>query len=112
ACITILKFFFNGDDYVPDPMVPSDDGSTLMKYTGPDAGKLTVNGELHKLASNVSFGHGIHAGIHWRTDTYESIRLGPELAIRFLEDRARTYNEPFSVTFTKLDGQPHTITNP
>jgi len=58
---------------------------------------LTVNGELHKLASNVSFGHGIHAGIHWRSDTYQSILLGEEVAIRFLRERAKTYNEHFAV---------------
>jgi hypothetical protein len=33
-----------------------------MPYLGPET--LTLNGELHKLAHNISFGHAILAGIH------------------------------------------------
>ena len=69
ACITVLKFFFNGDTPILNPLVPSADGLMLEPYNGTDAGQMTVNGELHKLAHNISFGHGIHAGIHWRSDT-------------------------------------------
>jgi len=111
ACITVLKFFFDGDSVVPNPMVSQSDGSGLVPYTGSDAGQLTVNGELHKLAHNVSFGHGIHAGIHWRSDTDVSIQLGEAVALSFLEDRARTYNEPFSIRIQKVDGTYATITN-
>jgi hypothetical protein len=110
ACITALKFFFKGDDPVPNPIV-STDGNTTSSYTGPDANMLTVNGELHKLASNISFGHGIHAGIHWRSDTLTSIQLGEAVALSFLRDHARTYNESFTVTLTKLDGSTATISN-
>ena len=70
ACITVLKFFFDGDAVFEQPVVPSSDGLALEPYTGPH--DLTVNGELHKLAHNISFGHGIHAGIHWRSDTDRS----------------------------------------
>jgi hypothetical protein len=70
-----------------------------------------VNGELHKIASNVSFGHGIHAGIHWRSDTDTSIELGEAIALSVLLDRAHTYNEKFTVNLTKLDGTTATITN-
>jgi hypothetical protein len=73
--------------------------------------QLTVNGELHKLAHNISFGHGIHAGIHWRSDTDTSILLGQAAALSYLRDRAHTYNERFSVSLTKLDGATETITN-
>jgi hypothetical protein len=111
ACITVLKFFFDGDFVVPDPQVPSSDGTTLNNYTGSDAGQLTVNGELHKLAHNISFGHGIHAGIHWRSDTDTSIQLGEEVALSVLRDRAHTYNEKFTVKLTKLDGSIATISN-
>jgi hypothetical protein len=45
--------------------MPSRDGTTLNNYMGSDAGQITVNGELHRMADNISFGHGIHAGIHW-----------------------------------------------
>ena len=111
ACITILKFFFNGDFVIPDPQVPSSDGMKLNKYTGSDAAQLTVNGELHKLAHNISFGHGIHAGIHWRSDTDTSIQLGEAVALSLLRDRAHTYNEKFTVTLKKVDGSIATISN-
>ena len=111
ACITVLKFFFDGDFVIPDPQVPSGDGTKLNGYTESDAGQMTVNGELHKLAHNISFGHGIHAGIHWRSDTDTSIQLGEALALSVLQDRAHTYNEKFTVKLKKVDGSIATITN-
>ncbi len=111
ACITVLKFFFDGSFVIPNPQVPSSDGLSLSDYTGSDAGELTVNGELNKLGHNVSFGHGIHAGIHWRSDTDTSLLLGEAVALSFLRDRARTYNEPFTVQITKFDGTTATILN-
>jgi len=72
---------------------------------------MTVNGELHKVAHNISFGHGIHAGIHWRSDTDYSIRLGEEVALRFLQDQAHTYQEKVAVDLKKIDGSTVTITN-
>ena len=91
--------------------MPSNDGLSLLDYTGPDAGELTVNGELNKLGHNVSFGHGIHAGIHWRSDTDTSLLLGEAVALSFLQDKAQTYNEPFTVQLTKFDGTTATISN-
>ncbi len=111
ACITLLKFFFDGTYVIPKPQVPTDDGLSLVPYTGTDAGQITVGGELNKLAHNVSFGHGLHAGIHWRSDSDDSMLLGEAFAISLLQDRAQTYNEKFTVTFTKLDGSMATISN-
>jgi hypothetical protein len=111
ACVTALKFFFDGDFVIPSPVMPTNDGQQLVPYTGNDAGQITVNGELNKLANNVSFGHGIHAGIHWRTDTSSSIQLGEAVAISILQDRARAYREPFTVSFRKIDGATATISN-
>ena len=111
ACITILKFFFDGDFVIPDPLVPTEDGLSLVPYTGSDRNQLTVNGELNKLAHNVSFGHGIHAGIHWRSDTDVSMVIGEATAISILQDQAQTFNEKFTVHFTKLDGTTATISN-
>lgn len=111
ACITLLKFFFDGNFVIPSPLVPTNDGLSLVAYTGHDAGQITVNGELNKLAHNVSFGHGIQAGIHWRSDSDQSMVLGEALAISILQDRAQTYNERFTVSFTKLDGTTATISN-
>jgi len=111
ACITILKFFFDGNFVIPDPLVPTEDGLSLVPYTGSDRNKITVNGELNKLAHNVSFGHGIHAGIHWRSDTDVSMLLGEATAISILQDQAQTFNEKFTVQFTKLDGTLATLSN-
>ena len=111
ACITVLKFFFDGSFVISNPQVPSEDGLSLASYTGADAGQLTVNGELAKLGHNVSFGHGIHAGIHWRSDTDTSLLLGEAVALSFLKEKARTYNEPFTIHLTKFDGTTATISN-
>jgi len=128
ACITAIKFFFDcsrniqplltgGDSprlpsgQLRNVFVPSDDGLSLNNYTGSDAGNLTINGELNKLAWNISLGHGIHAGIHFRSSTYQSILLGEEVALAILRDRALSYSEPFAVTITKFDGTNALITN-
>lgn len=111
AAITFLKFFFDETHVFANPQVPSNDGLSLLPYTGGDAGQITVGGELHKLAHNVSFGHGIHAGIHWRYSTDSSIRLGEALAISMLQDKAKLYHEKFTCSFTNLDGNTVTISN-
>jgi hypothetical protein len=110
ACITVLKFFFDGAHMLSNPIV-SADGTTPTAYTGSDANALTVNGELHKLASNISYGHGVHAGIHWRSDTVTSMQLGEAAALSYLRDHAHTYNEKFSISLTKFDGSTATISN-
>jgi hypothetical protein len=119
ACITALKFFFDGSQRVRplltnagrDVYQPSTDGLSLNTYTGADAVNLDINGELNKLAYNISFGHGIHAGIHFRSSTYWSILLGEQVALSALRDRARGYNEPFSISIRKFDGTIATISN-
>jgi hypothetical protein len=113
ACITVLKFFFDGTFQIQKPLMPSSDGTATAAYVAPmGEPPLTVNGELHKLAHNISFAHGILAGIHWRSDTDTSIQLGEAVALSYLRDRARTYNEKFSISLTKLDGTIATISNP
>jgi hypothetical protein len=115
ACITVLKYFFNGDLVLTNPQVPALNGTELQPWDyNPASGKpglLTVNGELHKLAHTVTFGHGLHGGIHWRSDSDASIKLGEAVAIRMLEDLTCTYAEPVNITITKLDGTTHTFQN-
>jgi hypothetical protein len=109
ACVTILKALFDEHYVIPNPIVPTTDGLALVPYTGPDAGSLTVGGELTKLAANVAFGRNI-AGVHWRSDGTESLKLGEEVAISLLQDQRKTYNEDFhGFTFTKFDGTVITI---
>jgi hypothetical protein len=80
ACITTIKFFLDCSQKLRplltaagrDVMAPSSDGLSLDTYTGADRDSLDINGELNKLAYNISFGHGIHAGIHFRSSSYWS----------------------------------------
>jgi hypothetical protein len=119
ACITLLKFFFKGSEKLQpllqaaghDLYEASADGTSLSVYTGADAGALDINGELTKLAYNVTFGHGIHAGIHFRSSSYWSLLLGEQVALALLQDRAKSYNEPFTISLKKFDGTTATISN-
>src|SRR5262249_32239475 len=94
-----------------DVMVASEDGLSLVPYTGSDRDSLTVNGELSKLAWNITIGHGIHAGIHFRSSSHYSMVLGEQVGISILQDRAKSYAEPFTIQITKLDDTTTTITN-
>jgi hypothetical protein len=100
ACITILKFWFDESFVLPSPVTPSADGSTLL----PIVATLTVGGELNKLAANVAYGRNI-AGVHWRSDAFESLKLGEQLALSFLRDQKPMYHEVFGPwTATGFDG--------
>jgi hypothetical protein len=106
AGITVLKAAFNESFVIPNPVIPSDDGLSLVPYTG---APLTVGGELNKLASNIALGRDA-AGVHYRSDGVEGIKLGEAMAISILRDTATLYNEVFQgFSFTKYDGNPATI---
>jgi len=105
ACVTILKAVFDETFVVPNPVVPSDTGTGLVHFSGPP---LTVGGELNKLASNVATGRN-HAGVHWRSDGIESLKLGEAIAIAILRDQLSTLNEGGSFQLTKFDGTPIVI---
>src|SRR5207244_6874736 len=55
ACITVLKFFFNGNQKIRplltnagrDVYEPSTDGLSLNTYSGADANSLDINGDLN-----------------------------------------------------------------
>jgi hypothetical protein len=121
ACVTAIKFFFDGkkrfrellqEQNPPRDLVqPSSDGLSLATYTGADANDIDINGELSKLAFNVPFGHGVHAGIHFRSSNHWGVLLGEEVALSVLRDRAKSYNEPITINITKFDGSTATITN-
>jgi hypothetical protein len=106
ACATILKAFFKEDFVLPNPKVPNINGSALVDYSGP---ALTLGGEVNKLAANVSFGRDF-AGIHWRSDGIEGLRLGEQVALRLLQDAARLPVEPFEgFSLTTFDGEQITV---
>ena len=92
AGVTMLKAFYKTDLPVKNPVVPSADGMSLVPYTGP---ALTIENELDKLAMNIGVGR-LFGGVHWRTDHESAVRLGELIALRVLQDLARTYNEDFA----------------
>jgi hypothetical protein len=101
ACVTILKAWFDEAWVIPDPVVVAPDGLSLVKYVGPD---LTVGNELNKLATNVGIGRNA-AGVHWRSDYWESVKLGEAFAIGVLTDVKSCFNEAFEgFSLTKFDG--------
>ncbi|HEV2668086.1 MAG TPA: vanadium-dependent haloperoxidase [Blastocatellia bacterium] len=106
ACVTILKAFFDESFVIPNPVEASADGLSLAPYAGPP---LTVGGELNKLASNVAIGRNI-ACVHWRSDATESLKLGEEVAIRFLREERACFNERFNgFSLTRFDGTRVTV---
>jgi hypothetical protein len=113
ACVTILKAWFKETTRLVDiglaPLEPAADGLTLHAYTGADAGELTVGGELNKIAANVALGRNT-AGVHWRSDATESMKLGEQIAIGILREARTCYNEVFNgFSLTKFDGTTITV---
>ena len=112
ACVTILKAWFDESTTISSLTVPVDstpDGSSIVPYAGSDANLLTVGGELNKIASNVATGRNI-AGVHWRSDATESLKLGEQIAIGILKDQKSCYNETFAgFSLTKFDGTTVTV---
>jgi hypothetical protein len=106
ACATALKACFAENYVIPDPVIPTRDGLHLERYVGPP---LTVGGELDKLAENMPFARNF-AGIHWRSDAIQGIRLGEAVAIEILKEMKRTATASFAgYTLTTFDGKQLTI---
>ena len=130
ACVTILKAYFDtntvflkgerngkpvegflrheaktGPEIVKDApiaYVPNDEGSRLNPCQTDSF--LTLEGELNKLAANISVGRNM-AGVHYFSDYYDSLRMGEEIAIGMLEEQALCYpTDSFVVTVPTFDG--------
>jgi hypothetical protein len=110
ACVTILKAYFDHGwtppawfdaEGIPVAYEPCNDGSSLLPINL--ANPLTVEGELNKLAANISIGRN-WAGVHYYSDYIESIRMGEQIAIGLLEEQKLTYPEDFSMTVPLFDG--------
>lgn len=111
ACVTLLKAWFDESHAIPDPVVANADGTAHQAYEGQDAGRLTVGGELNKLAANISIARNM-GGVHYRSDYTHSLRFGEAVALGVLDDYARTYNESHSFTVTTFDGHSITVPTP
>jgi hypothetical protein len=105
ACVTILKAWFDGSYVISDPVVASADGTTLVPYAGP---ALTVGNELNKLAANVALGRNA-LGFHYRSDYWDSLLLGEQVAIGILEEIKKCHNEGGSFSFSSFSGSTVTI---
>lgn len=112
ACVTTLKAFFEmrlpdgtprpwpyADVFAPS-IKPAEGGE--LKPVAPHPA-LTVEGELDKLAANISIARNM-AGVHYFTDYYESARLGERVAASIIAEQLSLYAEPVAVSFTSFDG--------
>ena len=70
---------------------------------------LTLEGELNKLAANISIGRNM-AGVHYYSDYYDSLRMGEQIALGILEEQALGYpTDPFVLSVPTFDGRVHRI---
>lgn len=121
ACVTILKAYFDtGAVFVTDgngdtSFRHAKAGDTPIAYEAHQNGAslrsvamatpLTLEGELNKLAANISIGRNM-AGVHYFSDYYDSLRMGEEIAIGMLEEQALCYpTDPFVMSVQTFDGQ-------
>jgi hypothetical protein len=121
GCTTMLKAFFEmfedcdggKERLLLDPTdqpivyVPDQTGERLV----PDAKTkepLTIQGELDKLAANISIGRNM-AGVHYYSDYYDSLRMGERIAVGILLEQAPCYGETVEMTFKSFDGDLITI---
>ena len=102
---TLLKAFFDNDATVPDPKRPDpNDPTRLTDYDG----DLTVAGEINKLVANHTIGRN-WAGIHYRTDASEGIRIGERVAAGYLLELVNSKARSGGVSFQTFDGETVTI---
>lgn len=123
ACTTVLKAFFDCQHlFKPNG---KDANQAYVAVNNPQTHKvnlqltpvldqhckeahLTVEGELNKLASNISIGRN-WAGVHYFTDYYESLLMGEQIAIAILEEQKLMFGENFSMTIPLFGGNAHSI---
>ncbi|MDJ0703551.1 MAG: vanadium-dependent haloperoxidase [Leptolyngbyaceae cyanobacterium MO_188.B28] len=130
ACVTVLKAFFDTGSVLAQTSGGAiafkrlATGDTRIAFRAPDlpgtgpgegvpAGNLvshtpvqflTLEGELNKLAANISIGRDM-AGVHYFSDYFDSLRMGEEVAIGILEEQALTYStDPFVLSVPTFDG--------
>jgi membrane-associated phospholipid phosphatase len=112
ACATILKAAFDGTTPYRELrknggiVSANSDGSDLVSYSGPDIDRITINGEIDKLASNIGQSREM-AGVHWRADSDYGLRLGEAVALSLLRDQGNNYvGENFAgFVITTFDGK-------
>jgi len=113
ACVTVLKTLFDHTrrfDVAGDPSkayVPTTDGERLAVVDVFDANgattELTVEGELNKLAANISIGRD-WAGVHYYSDYWESVLLGEQLAMQIMREHVLTWPEQVNLRVPTFEG--------
>jgi len=140
ACVTVLKAFFAMRE--TDPVTGKERSIPLTRLVESDlpygakppmkayitglrnqvwdriqlgrfeTSRLTIEGELNKLAQNVAMGRSM-GGVHWRTDNARSLILGEAIAARLLCDITQDAHEHPTFTFRTFaraaGGQPKTV---
>jgi hypothetical protein len=108
AGATVLKAFVNETYEIPHSVEASTDGAQLESWRGE---ALTLGGEIDKLASNIAFARDA-AGVHFRSDSAEGLKLGEAVGIGLLADYSRTYSERFDgFVLTRFDGTRLRVSN-
>lgn len=116
ACVTVLKAFFDTEGRSIDAITGLEDGKGYQAIGDADqelepvpASKgLTVEGELNKLAANISIGRNM-AGVHFYSDYFDSLRMGERVAIGVLKEQMNAYAEPVSMSLRSFDGDRLTL---
>jgi len=128
ACVTIVKAFFDTSTVMgtnadkgctkarvgfyrnvetPKHFEARDSGGTLEEFDTRDVqhfSPLTLEGELNKLAANISIGRNM-AGVHFYSDYYDSLRMGEAIAVGLLEEQALCYpTDGFVMSIPTFDG--------
>lgn len=102
ACVTILKAFFDHRHVLKNVYEVNTDGTKLRRVD--KKVRLTVEGELNKLCSNISIGRN-WAGVHYYSDYIESVKMGEKIAIGILEEQKLTYGEEFKMSIPLFSGK-------
>lgn len=103
ACVTTLKAFFRTNVKIKDTFVPTTNGKKLKKVK---CKSLSIEGELNKLAANISVGRNM-GGVHYYTDYSDSLLLGEKIACTILEEQLFTYPEKVTMKFNSFFSGNH-----
>ncbi len=120
ACVTMIKAFFRTHDADRTPMslrdagapevcVPEAGGLALAPAQDVDTPEtLTLNGELNKLAENLSLA-GCMAGVHYYSDCFEGLRMGERIAVGILSEQMVAFSQDVTMTLETFDGDMLTV---
>lgn len=114
ACITVLKAFFQLHGLSMKQMGLDNayrataDGASLEVDPSVSTNDLTIEGELNKLAANISIGRNM-AGVHFYSDYFDSLRMGERIAIGILLEQMPTYADAYQMQLTSFDEEKLTL---